>query len=154
MRRPRSRLTNNRPALRPQVPRRFKTLLDPTPMNGTFDIFLRKEDGSFEWTGGTETLALAKRRSCRTLHPSTTCSSSLMRLPGKRRLSSRLSSAQLRPSLLVIHQRREPEEQQLRFKAYEAFIELRLRSSHLRHESRENYLFPREVQSAENTSKR
>jgi hypothetical protein len=29
-------------------------------MNGTFDIFLRKEDGSFEWTGGTETLALAR----------------------------------------------------------------------------------------------
>ena len=42
------------------MPRRFKTLLDPTPMNGTFDIFLRKEDGSFEWTGGTETLALAR----------------------------------------------------------------------------------------------
>lgn len=36
--------------------------------------------------------------------------------------------------------------------AEQELIELRLRL-HLRHESRENYLFPRDVHSAENTSK-
>ena len=41
----------------------------------------------------------------------------------------------------------------VRRRYYEEFIELRLRSSHLLHESRENYLCPRDVHSAENTSK-
>jgi hypothetical protein len=31
-------------------------------MNGTFDIFLRKEDGSLEWVGATETFALAREK--------------------------------------------------------------------------------------------
>jgi len=31
-------------------------------MNGTFDIFLRKEDGSFQWVGATETFALAREK--------------------------------------------------------------------------------------------
>jgi hypothetical protein len=29
-------------------------------MNETFDIFLRKEDGSFVWVGAAETIALAR----------------------------------------------------------------------------------------------
>jgi hypothetical protein len=31
-------------------------------MNGTFDIFLRKEDDSFVWVGATETFALAREK--------------------------------------------------------------------------------------------
>ena len=31
-------------------------------MNETFEIFLRKEDGSFVWVGATETFALAREK--------------------------------------------------------------------------------------------
>jgi len=31
-------------------------------MNETFDIFLRKEDGSFVWVGTTRTLVLAREK--------------------------------------------------------------------------------------------
>ena len=30
-------------------------------MKDIFDVFLRKEDGSFEWIGATETFALARQ---------------------------------------------------------------------------------------------